>query len=76
MPIYEYVCSHCDCKFELLRPLSQVDEEASCPHCHNRAKRIFSIFAAFSKGDGGQTNPIGGSVCASCDATSCDTCHL
>jgi len=76
MPIYEYVCPHCDCKFELLRRLSQAEEEASCPHCHNSAKRIFSTFASFSKSDSGQTTPLGGSSCASCDATSCDICNL
>ena len=77
MPIYEYVCSHCDGKFELLRRLSQADEEVSCPHCHNRAKRVLSTFASFSKGDDGQSNPLGGSSsCTSCSATSCDSCHL
>ena len=75
MPIYEYVCPHCDGKFELLRRLSQADEEVSCPHCHNRAKRVLSTFASFSKGDDGQSNPLGGSSCTSCSATSCDPCH-
>lgn len=74
MPIYEYVCSDCDCKFELLRPLSQADGEADCPQCHKKAKRILSLFASFSKGEGGQINSIGGSSCTSCGTTSCSSC--
>ena len=78
MPVYEYVCSDCGLKFELLRPLSQADQGASCPRCHNSAERIFSTFASFSKSDSGLTTPLAGSgsPCASCSATSCDSCSL
>ncbi len=76
MPIYEYVCSDCGLKFELLRRLSQANEKAPCPSCHNSAERIFSSFACFSKDESGLTNPIAGtgSSCASCGAPSCDSC--
>ena len=78
MPIYEYVCSNCELKFELLRRLTEVNEKASCPSCHNSAERIFSTFASFSKDESGLTNPIAGSgsSCATCSATSCDSCSL
>jgi len=78
MPIYEYVCSDCGLKFELLRQLSQANEKASCPQCHNSADRIFSAFACFSKDESGLTNPIAGSgsSCASCSTISCDSCNL
>jgi len=76
MPIYEYVCSDCNLKFELLRLLSQVNKGASCPRCHNTAKRILSTFASFSKDESGLTSSISSSPCASCSATSCDTCGL
>ena len=78
MPIYEYVCPSCQLKFELLRPLSQANEGASCPHCHNNAGRIFSTFASFSKDESGLTSLLAGngSSCASCSATSCDSCSL
>ncbi|MFB0557094.1 MAG: zinc ribbon domain-containing protein, partial [Dehalococcoidia bacterium] len=49
MPIYEYFCPNCKLKFELLRPLSQSDKIASCPHCHTNAKRMLSSFASPSK---------------------------
>ncbi len=78
MPVYEYVCSDCGLKFELLRPLSQANQEASCPRCHNSAERIFSVFASFSKSDSGEIAPItgAGSSCGSCSATSCGSCSL
>ena len=78
MPVYEYVCSDCGLKFELLRPLSQANQGASCPRCHKSAERIFSTFASFSGSDSGETAPISGagSSCASCSAASCDSCNL
>jgi len=77
MPIYEYICSDCDLKFELLRSLSQANEATSCPQCHNEAKRILSSFNAFSGGAEGVSTALGGnSSCSTCSATSCDTCGM
>jgi len=78
MPIYEYVCSDCGLKFELLRPFSQAKERASCPRCHNRAERIISACASFSKNEAGEVTALAGtgSSCGGCDATSCNTCRL
>ncbi|MDY7019238.1 MAG: zinc ribbon domain-containing protein [Chloroflexota bacterium] len=75
MPIYEYVCSNCNLKFELLRALSQADKNASCPQCDNSARRVFSPFSAFSEGDEGISTAIGGiNSCTTCAAASCTTC--
>ncbi|MFC2072417.1 zinc ribbon domain-containing protein [Chloroflexota bacterium] len=76
MPIYEYACPSCEVKFELLRPLSQSGEGASCPHCQQSAERILSTFACFSTNESGMTSPVGGNSCASCGAASCDTCGI
>ena len=76
MPIYEYVCPGCEFKFELLRPLSQANEAASCPRCHKSAERVLSTFACFSKDESGLTSSVGGNPCASCGLTSCDTCDI
>lgn len=76
MPIYEYVCTDCKLKFELLRPFSQANEGAPCPRCQNTAERILSSFCSFSKDESGLTSSIGGSSCGSCSATSCNTCGL
>ena len=77
MPFYEYICSDCGVKFELLRPFSQADGEASCPECHSGAKRTISACASFSKSETGESVPLaGGSSCSSCQASSCSTCSL
>ncbi len=75
MPLYEYVCSKCGLEFELLRPLSEAEKGAPCPCCHTNAERKLSKFASFSRSESGETIPLTGSSCASCGATSCDTCH-
>jgi len=78
MPIYEYVCSDCDLKFELLRPFSEAGKKATCPRCRKNAERIISACASFSKNEAGETTRLAGtgSSCASCSATSCSTCSL
>ncbi|HEY49964.1 MAG TPA: zinc ribbon domain-containing protein [Dehalococcoidia bacterium] len=76
MPIYEYVCSECGLKFELLRSMNQADQGAPCPRCKNGARRVLSSFAAFSRGSGGESAPVGGgSACSTCTATDCSSCH-
>jgi len=77
MPLYEYYCADCECKFEVLRSFSQADEPVSCVHCQSpNTRRALSLFAAYSKGgEGGETSrALGGDSCASCAATSCATC--
>ncbi|MFC1987373.1 FmdB family zinc ribbon protein [Chloroflexota bacterium] len=76
MPIYEYACPDCGLKFEVLRPLSQAGEAASCPKCKQNAKRILSTFACFSTNDSGLTASVGGSSCSSCGSTGCSTCGM
>ena len=75
MPIYEYLCPHCKSRFELIRPLSQSEETASCPHCHKEAKRIFSSFFKNIKGSSISISS-GSSPCSTCSVTSCATCKM
>ena len=78
MPIYEYVCSDCGNKFELLRSFSESDKEAACPKCNKTAKRVVSVCSSFSKDESGLSTPIAGSggSCSSCGSSSCTTCGL
>ncbi|TRZ96595.1 MAG: zinc ribbon domain-containing protein [Dehalococcoidia bacterium] len=78
MPIYEYFCPECNSKFELLRSLSQANEDASCPKCQHAAKRIFSRFVSHSKFSASDYTAMANaaSSCNGCAATSCDSCHL
>ncbi|MGD1119322.1 MAG: zinc ribbon domain-containing protein [Dehalococcoidales bacterium] len=77
MPIYEYVCSECDSKFEQMRPLSQSSLAADCPRCHKPARRKMSVFAAFSTSEGNVPQSVpgaGGHSCSSCSSGNCSTC--
>ena len=77
MPVYEYFCPDCESKFELLRPMSCADQDATCSWCKTAARRVLSTFNAFNKsGDSASATPIAGAGggCSSCAATSCSTC--
>ena len=45
MPIFEYKCSECDSKFEILTK-SNDDHKASCPDCNS--SKVNKLFSAFS----------------------------
>ncbi len=76
MPLYEYVCPECKSRFELLRRISQIDEEVLCPHCNRRADKVISSFACISMDESGNSSPIGGSSCSSCSTGSCGSCGV
>lgn len=75
MPLYEYFCPHCNLSFELIRPLSQSEQDASCPHCGNKADPMVSSFACFSKSSDGAFTKLGGSPsCSTCRLIGCGLC--
>lgn len=66
MPIFEYTCSDCRERFELLI-LSSRAGAAQCPDCGSgRVKKLFSAFAVTGRASGGRA---GGSGCAGCTST-------
>lgn len=68
MPIYEYVCIDCGETFELLRPMQQADDQATCQSCGGeRTNRAISVFFAPSA----EQRPGTGSACACGGACSC-----
>lgn len=74
MPLYEYVCHNCKVKFERLRPMGD-SHDAECHRCGRPAGRVLSVFASFSRTEGGDLAPIsGGGGCAACSAGSCAGC--
>ena len=48
MPVYEYVCPECKCKFELIRPRSECIQGSTCPQCGSSAERVISVFSHYS----------------------------
>ena len=74
MPLYEYMCTSCESSFDKLMRMSAADDAVSCPECGGQARRKLSLFAAFSKSDGGQTTSVGGGGCAGCTSGGCASC--
>lgn len=65
MPVFEYKCSDCNSKFEVLHKSSVKPEEVSCPNCNsNNNKKLFSSFSA----------SVSGSSSFSSDSCSTGTC--
>ena len=60
MPLYEYYCQTCSETFDLLRPISRMDDEALCPRCNGGLQRKLSVFASFSTSAEGETSAIAG----------------
>jgi putative FmdB family regulatory protein len=47
MPIFEYKCSECNTKFEILHKSSQNSEDVTCPECQSsHIKKLISSFSA------------------------------
>ena len=52
MPLYEYVCDECNDEFESIESVKDRNN-ADCPACGKRARRVLSGFAVGSSGGGG-----------------------
>ncbi|MEX0785988.1 MAG: zinc ribbon domain-containing protein [Dehalococcoidia bacterium] len=53
MPLYEYLCQHCEGIFEALRPIREAADPAPCPECDRDAQRIMpTSFTAFTLREG------------------------
>ncbi|RLB58545.1 MAG: zinc ribbon domain-containing protein [Deltaproteobacteria bacterium] len=61
MPMYEYQCPRCQEVFELLRSMSERDEECRCPNCGHEARmeRKSSLFASTGGERGGGYSSCG-----------------
>jgi putative FmdB family regulatory protein len=46
MPVFEYKCSSCNSKFEVLHKSVVNQEEVSCPECDSQ--KITKLFSTFS----------------------------
>ena len=51
MPIYEYFCDECGCRFEEYRELKQ-RSACSCPECGKSARKVFRPVGIIFKGSG------------------------
>ena len=61
MPLYEYRCSSCGSRFELLRRMGQGNEGVACPQCgRSDVEKEYSTFAGAAGGSGS----TGGGSCS------------
>ena len=51
MPIYQYVCSKCNTKFELRQSFND-ESVAACPKCKSESRRLFVPVPIIFKGSG------------------------
>ncbi len=51
MPIYEYECSNCKCRFDVRQRFSD-EPVANCPKCHSKSKRVMVPAPVIFKGSG------------------------
>ena len=49
MPVYEYYCEKCQLEYEIIRPVSKMDEPAPCANCNQNGQRQLSNFSFKSK---------------------------
>lgn len=52
MPLYEYKCSECGYRFELLQTISQ-SQSTVCPQCGGKVSRVYEGKCAFGNLAGG-----------------------
>jgi putative FmdB family regulatory protein len=60
MALYEYKCSGCEERFELMRSMGTADDPAECPECGGtESRRMISNFSSITPGDSAlSTNPM------------------
>ena len=56
MPIYEYECEKCACRFELKRRFDEDVGSPCCPRCRGKVRRLFSPSVILFKGSGFYVN--------------------
>ncbi len=51
MPIYEYECGICRCRFERKQGFNE-EPTAMCPHCQGKARRVLHSTPVIFRGSG------------------------
>lgn len=79
MPIYEYICKHCNHQFEMIRSTRDLDSDIECPQCSVKGvEKLMSICKAKVEMSFSDFNNMGagtsGSSCSGCTASSCTGC--
>jgi putative FmdB family regulatory protein len=51
MPVYEFYCDDCSCRFEQYKEVNE-RAAAACPECGKRARKVFQPVSIIFKGSG------------------------
>jgi len=73
LPLYEFLCTDCNQRFEKLCR-QQAQDQIKCPECGTMAKRVFSTFRATVSGNGDGGSIGGGGGCGPCSSSGCSSC--
>jgi putative FmdB family regulatory protein len=61
MPIFEFQCSKCDCRFEKYQSGGGESGKVECPQCGGKkVEKVFSLFSAQCASGSTGTAPAGG----------------
>jgi len=72
MPIFEYRCSECNNKFDVLHKSSSSNEEVICPKCSSKKnKKLLSTFSASFVEGGSDFSSSSYSNDSSCSTGTC-----
>lgn len=64
MPVFEYKCSDCNEKFEILHKSGLKQTDVSCPNCNSsNNKKLFSAFSASVAGSSASDNSCASGSC-------------
>ena len=64
MPLYEYKCSNCNTKFEVLHKSATQTSEVTCPSCNSvQIKKLFSAFSSNVSSNSHSTNECSSGQC-------------
>ncbi len=76
MPIYEYICTACETRFEALRSFSKADDPISCDNCQSDETHR-AVSAAFAHSGGRVVaGSSASSGCGTCSGGSCSSCGV
>ncbi|MHB0976438.1 MAG: FmdB family zinc ribbon protein [Candidatus Aquicultorales bacterium] len=76
MPTFDFYCSTCDKKFELLVGVGRTADPL-CPVCGStEIKQLITAFRTCAKSGSSEASDGGASGCSSCSSTNCGTCGV
>ncbi|MEW6060496.1 MAG: zinc ribbon domain-containing protein [Bacteroidota bacterium] len=74
MPTYEYICTHCNTRYDVFHKVREIEEDVLCPSCGSQQhRRVMSVTALSMSGASSSSFSDSSSSCesGSCCGGSC-----